>query len=102
MASHDVRQVHDVHDVQGVRPRLRMARRLALGPVLFYRAVRLGRPSPCRFYPSCSAYAVEAIELHGAVRGLGYTARRLLRCRPGGAAGIDLVPIRRLKAESHV
>ena len=40
-------------------------------------------PAMCRFEPSCSRYAVEALERHGAWRGLGFTVRRLLRCRPG-------------------
>ena len=46
----------------------------------------------CRFYPSCSHYAVEAIERHGAGRGLGLAVRRVLRCHPFSAGGIDLVP----------
>ena len=51
-----------------------------------------GRPSPCRFTPSCSAYAVEALEVHGSVRGLWLTVRRLVRCRPFGPSGWDPVP----------
>jgi hypothetical protein len=51
-----------------------------------------GRPSPCRFTPSCSAYAVDALELHGAGRGSWLTVRRLLRCRPFGPSGWDPVP----------
>jgi uncharacterized protein len=50
------------------------------------------RPGTCRFTPSCSHYAVEALELHGAVRGSWLTVRRLLRCRPGGPRGLDTVP----------
>ena len=46
----------------------------------------------CRFYPSCSHYAVEAIERHGAGRGLVLAVRRVLRCHPFSAGGIDLVP----------
>ena len=49
----------------------------------------------CRFHPNCSAYAMEAIERHGGVRGAALTARRLLRCQPFGAAGYDPVPERR-------
>lgn len=51
-----------------------------------------GRPSPCRFTPSCSAYAHEALHIHGTRRGLWLTARRLLRCRPLGPSGFDPVP----------
>ena len=52
-----------------------------------------GRPSPCRFFPSCSEYGREAIEVHGAGRGLWLTVRRLLRCRPFGPSGFDPVPL---------
>ena len=47
----------------------------------------------CRFVPSCSAYAVEAIALHGARRGSLLALRRLSRCHPLGRAGVDPVPI---------
>ena len=46
----------------------------------------------CRFYPSCSAYAVEALQVHGAARGTWLTVRRLLRCGPWHPGGVDLVP----------
>lgn len=46
----------------------------------------------CRFHPSCSNYALEALEVHGTRRGLWLTVRRLLRCRPFGPSGWDPVP----------
>jgi len=46
----------------------------------------------CRYYPSCSAYALEAVEQHGAWRGSLLAARRLLRCHPWAAGGVDHVP----------
>ncbi len=46
----------------------------------------------CKFYPSCSNFALEAIERHGAWRGAGLALRRLLRCRPGVLGGYDPVP----------
>ncbi len=67
-------------------------RRLGLALIALYQAAHAGRPSPCRYWPSCSVYAAEAIELHGLWRGSLLAARRLLRCRPWGPHGIDLVP----------
>jgi putative membrane protein insertion efficiency factor len=48
----------------------------------------------CRFYPSCSAYAEEAIQVHGAWRGAWLALRRLLRCHPFAPGGVDPVPPR--------
>ena len=72
-----------------------LARLLAL-PVHFYRLVvspLLG--SNCRFQPTCSAYALEALARHGALRGGWLALCRILRCRPGGGSGYDPVPERR-------
>jgi putative membrane protein insertion efficiency factor len=46
----------------------------------------------CRFFPSCSAYALEAITVHGAVKGSWLAAKRLVRCHPWNAGGVDHVP----------
>jgi putative membrane protein insertion efficiency factor len=48
----------------------------------------------CRFEPSCSRYAVEALQKHGAARGMLLTVKRILRCNPWGPAGWDPVPAR--------
>lgn len=66
--------------------------RLALALIRVYQLARTGRVSPCRFTPTCSHYAAEAVERHGSRRGLALTARRLGRCRPGGPSGYDPVP----------
>ena len=52
----------------------------------------------CRYYPSCSAYAEEALTRHGAIRGSWLASRRLLRCNPWTRGGVDLVPGSRLEA----
>jgi putative membrane protein insertion efficiency factor len=66
-------------------------------PIRFYRRFLSPlTPPSCRFHPTCSAYALEAIETHGPVRGLSLAIRRLLRCHPisflGGGSGLDPVP----------
>lgn len=48
----------------------------------------------CRYYPSCSSYAIEALRVHGVVRGLALASWRLLRCNPFSNGGIDYVPPR--------
>jgi putative membrane protein insertion efficiency factor len=59
-------------------------------------------PAVCRFEPSCSHYAYEAVETHGAVRGAWLAVRRLARCRPGGGSGWDPVPpLHPEDAEAH-
>lgn len=49
-------------------------------------------PKACRFYPSCSQYALEAVTRHGAVRGSVLAAARLARCHPWNPGGVDFVP----------
>lgn len=49
-------------------------------------------PQTCRFHPTCSGYALEAIRLHGAGRGASLAVRRIVRCHPWGGEGYDPVP----------
>jgi putative membrane protein insertion efficiency factor len=72
----------------------RSAKGFALSAISIYQGVRAGHASPCRFWPSCSAYAAEAIETYGALHGGWLAVRRILRCHPFGGRGVDLVPIR--------
>jgi hypothetical protein len=66
---------------------------VTLSLIKFYQAcLSPAIPSSCRFYPSCSAYAYEAVERWGAWRGLRLALGRLMRCRPYGGHGFDPVP----------
>ena len=69
--------------------------RLELLGVRGYRALTASRPATCRYDPSCSAYALEALERHGAARGTWLTLRRISRCHPWGGQGWDPVPDRK-------
>ena len=62
--------------------------------ILAYQRATDGRPSPCRFTPTCSQYALDALHVHGAAKGTWLTMRRLVRCRPFGPSGWDPVPDR--------
>jgi putative membrane protein insertion efficiency factor len=68
--------------------------RLLTNVIRAYQALRAGRPSPCRFSPSCSEYAVDALATHGTRRGVWLSGRRLARCHPWGGEGWDPVPER--------
>ncbi len=74
------------------RPTSSGARVLVLPIIAYRRWISPVLPARCRFYPSCSAYALEALATHGAVRGLWLTLRRLLRCHPFHPGGYDPVP----------
>ena len=65
-------------------------------PIRFYQKfISPAIPARCRYYPSCSAYAVEAIRVHGVGRGLLLAGWRLLRCNPFSDGGLDPVPPKR-------
>ena len=67
---------------------------ILLALVRLYRLIPKLGPSPCRFAPSCSTYALDALTEYGAVRGTILTLRRLGRCHPFSAGGFDPVPAR--------
>ncbi|WP_369137912.1 membrane protein insertion efficiency factor YidD [Modestobacter versicolor] len=81
-----------VRRVRADSPDGRAVHRLVAAVRLYQREVSPRRPPCCHFTPTCSAYAVEALERHGALRGSWLTLRRLVRCRPGGRRGADPVP----------
>ncbi|GAA4677970.1 membrane protein insertion efficiency factor YidD [Phytohabitans rumicis] len=71
-----------------------IAARVLTSLVIAYRRwISPALPARCRFYPSCSAYALEAIAKHGALRGAGLAVWRLLRCHPFHPGGYDPVPV---------
>lgn len=70
-----------------------MVRRILIALVRFYQtAISPLTPPSCRYTPTCSQYAAEALEGHGVFRGSWLTVRRLLRCHPWGGEGFDPVP----------
>lgn len=71
----------------------RLAGRLLCLPIVFYqRFVSPFTPPTCRFTPTCSEYARQAIAKHGPLKGLWLALRRILRCHPWGGSGYDPVP----------
>ena len=72
---------------------MRLLRYLAVLPIrLYQRFISPLTPATCRFSPTCSSYALEAIETHGVLRGGWLAGRRVLRCHPFGGTGYDPVP----------
>lgn len=70
-----------------------LASRALIGVIRFYKAaISPWTPPSCRYTPTCSSYALEAIERHGAGRGGWLALRRILRCHPWGGHGYDPVP----------
>lgn len=55
----------------------------------------------CRFYPTCSAYALEALKVHGALKGSYLAVRRILKCHPFHKGGVDLVPPKKEKGKKQ-
>jgi putative membrane protein insertion efficiency factor len=72
-------------------------RAIAIAPIRVYqRAISPALPRRCKYYPSCSEYAVQAIRSYGILRGLVLAAWRLLRCNPWSLGGVDFVEDQKL------
>jgi uncharacterized protein len=72
--------------------------RVVVAPIRLYRALSAARLPHCRYWPSCSAYAQESIEVHGVGYGLWLAVRRISRCHPWAGFGADPVPPARARA----
>ncbi len=73
--------------------KLNPLQRLAIAAIHVYqREISANRPPTCRFEPTCSAYALEAVSLHGFFKGGALALWRILRCNPWGGGGFDPVP----------
>ena len=93
--------VHSVGTTSDATPQHGRIAAWMLRAIAWYQRDRAGALSPCRFFPSCSEYAYEAIDQHGARRGGWLAARRLMRCRPFGPSGFDPVPEHRAPHCDH-
>ena len=78
-------------------------RTIAVAPIRIYqRAISPALPQRCKYYPSCSEYAVQAVRSYGILRGLVLAAWRLLRCNPWSHGGVDFVEDQKLfRARAH-
>lgn len=77
-------------------------KKLLLSLIRFYRRhISPHLPPMCRYYPTCSCYAIEAIETHGAFKGFLLALWRVLRCNPLSRGGYDPVPPPREKKDKH-
>ena len=81
-----------VSEVVLAAPRPSVAARILMLPIRAWRLVSVHLPPRCRFHPSCSQYALEALTVHGAGRGSWLAIRRVGRCHPWHDGGLDPVP----------
>jgi putative membrane protein insertion efficiency factor len=79
-----------------VRPSL--PARVVMLPIRAWRLLSVHLPPRCRFYPSCSQYALEALTMHGAARGSWLAVRRVSRCHPWHDGGLDPVPLANVRS----
>lgn len=73
-------------------------KKILIGLVRFYQvAISSHRPACCKYTPTCSAYAIEALEVHGVLKGSALAVWRILRCNPFSRGGYDPVPEKKVK-----
>lgn len=78
---------------------MNLPRALLMKIIRLYQAVTVRRLPVCRFDPTCSSYAIEAVSQHGASKGAWYAMRRIARCHPWGGWGYDPVPLPNQRVE---
>jgi putative membrane protein insertion efficiency factor len=77
-------------------------KRILIGSIRFYQKNISVRSAPkCKYYPTCSHYAVEAIQTHGAFKGFFLSIWRILRCNPFSKGGVDPVPKKVIKGKKE-
>jgi uncharacterized protein len=81
-----------VSELVAPAPHPSLVARILMLPIRAWRLFSVHLPPRCRFYPSCSQYAIEALTVHGAVRGSWLAVRRVGRCHPWHDGGLDPVP----------
>nr|WP_245597821.1 membrane protein insertion efficiency factor YidD [Marinospirillum insulare] len=79
---------------------LSLLKKLLVGLIRFYQLfISPLKPPSCRFYPTCSSYAIEAVQVHGPFKGLWLGIKRLGKCHPLHEGGVDLVPEKSKQAD---
>ena len=78
---------------------MNLPKTLLIKSIRVYQALTSRRVPVCRFDPTCSGYAIEALLRYGAIKGTGYAIRRIARCHPWGGWGYDPVPVANQRVE---
>ncbi len=76
-------------------------KKLIIFLIKIYQKVPLHSHYACKFYPTCSNYAIQAIKIHGCIKGTYLSIKRIIRCNPKSKGGIDLVPPKNIKSNRY-